>query len=95
MAGVRFKERGQINFEKATVIFEEQVVRVYPKDGGEAYEPQLKNQSGHFGEIEYFCDVIEGRTKNLKNTAESAALTIKTVQALRESIARGGEFICG
>ena len=95
MAGVRFKERGQINFEKATVIFEEQVLRVYPKDGGEAYEPQLKNQSGHFGEIEYFCDVIEGRTKNLKNTAESAALTIKTVQALRESIARGGEFICG
>ena len=93
LSGTKFSAPMRVNFERATVIYDGKVLTVYPKDGGEQYEVELENYSGHFGEMRYFCDVIEGRCKNTRNPAESAATTIKLVECLRRSVAQGGEVV--
>ena len=93
MTGFKFSARSLINLERATIAFDGRTVTVYPKDGKAPYEAELKNESGHFGEISYFCDVIEGKLENTKNTAQSAALTVKMIEKLKESIMLGGEYL--
>ena len=93
LAGIPFKPEGRVNFEKATLIFSNDVLTVYPKDCSESYVVSLEDRSMYELELEYFVSVLEGRTKNLMNPPDSAAATIKVAECLRESAKCGGRII--
>lgn len=93
LKGVPFSASYRLDFEKATLVSNASSVTVYPKDGGESYKPELHGVGGYEGELSYFCDVIEGRTENVKNPPESAARTVSLVENLRESAKNGGRVL--
>ncbi len=89
---MKFKAGFRVTFEKALLIFEGANVTVYPKEG-EPWSPELNLRDGIEAEIEYFAGVIEGKYKNERNPAESAAMTIKLVEAMRKSAEQGGAVV--
>ena len=89
---IKFAASYKVDFEKASVLYEGGKVTVYPEEG-DAFQPELTGYSAHAGQIAFFCDVIEGKTKNEKNPASSAAKTIKLIEAMKQSADRGGEKI--
>lgn len=91
--GSKFEAKSRINFEKATITFEAGEVTVYPKDQSAPYKVELDCISGHEGEIAYFCDIIEKKTVNTKNTPQSAANTIRLIEKIRESAEASGKTI--
>ena len=93
LIGVPFSASYRLDFEKATLVSNASSVTVYPKDGNEAYKAELHGVGGYEGELSYFCDVIVGRTENVKNPPESAARTISLVEHLRESAKNGGRVL--
>ena len=93
LAGTGFAADARIDFEKASVTFLSGTLTVYPKDGTPAFTVPLEPISGYEAEISYFCDVIEGRVENTKNPPQSAARTIRLIEHLRESVAKGGEIV--
>lgn len=90
LTGVKFNADCRIDLEGATLTFDGATLTVYPKDGSEIHTVPLEKVSGYQGEIDYFCDVVQGKIKNLKNPARSAATTIRLVERMRESVARNG-----
>lgn len=93
LEGAPFEAKCHINFEKATVVVLGTSLTIYPKDGSPKYTPQLENVSGHEGELSYFCDVIEGKIKNVKNPASSAACTISLIEHMRASAEKLGALV--
>lgn len=93
LAGIPFSASYRISFETATVVYEQNTVTVYPKDGSAAYPVQLDNVSGYEGEISYFCDVVTGAEKNTRNPATSAATTIRLIEHMRKSADANGETV--
>lgn len=91
--GVAFQSGYRVNFEKATAVYEKGILTVYPKDGSKSYPVPLADISGYFGELSYFCDVIEGKHKNTKNPAASAACTIRLIEHMRKSTEAFGEIV--
>ena len=91
--GTPFAASFDICLEKATLVYKDWKLMVYPKDGSEPFTPELCNYDGYTGEIAYFCDVISGKTENTKNPATSAAQTIALIERMIESADKGGEII--
>ena len=89
---IRFSASYKVDFEKASVLYENGKVTVYPEEG-EPFAPQLEGQDGYTEEISYFCDVVEGKIQNIKNPASSAAKSVKLVEAMKQSADNGGEKI--
>ena len=89
---INFAASYKVDFEKASVLYEGGKVTVYPEIG-DAFQPELTGYDGYAGEISYFCDVIEGKIKNEKNPASSAANTVKLIEAMKQSADRGGEKV--
>ena len=87
LTGVPFHANCRIDFELATVTLEgSSKLTVYPKNGdAKPYAVELKSISGQEGELAYFCDVINGKIKNERNPASSAANTIRLVEHMRRS----------
>ncbi|MBO7360620.1 MAG: Gfo/Idh/MocA family oxidoreductase [Clostridia bacterium] len=90
MNGTRFTHMYRVGFEKATVIMENGKITVYPNDRGEPYEPEWKHVGGIEAEIDYYLDLLETGGQNLKNPPESAAATIRLVEAAYRSADMGG-----
>lgn len=90
--GFPFNASCLIDFECATVTYGA-ALTVYPKNGDKPYDVELAAVSGYQGEIDYFCDVIEGKIKNDKNPASSAATTIRLIERMRESVSEGGKIL--
>lgn len=93
LSGTKFNASYRVNFEKATLICEGGALTVYPKSKEDPYRVKLSGPSGYQGEVEYFCNVIEGKTENTVNPASSAAKTIKLLEYMRESADDGGKVI--
>ena len=51
------------------------------------------SDNGYTGEIAYFCNVVEGKIRNEKNPATSAANTIKLIEAMKSSADEGGKKV--
>ena len=92
LKGVPFQASCRIDFELATVTYGPPLT-VYPKNGGKPYDVELSGVNGYQGEIDYFCDVIQGKIKNEKNPATSAAATVRLVERMRESVNQGGKIL--
>ncbi len=88
LAGVPFRAESRIQFEKATIVFDNDLT-VYPKDG-ESFKVPLEAVSAYGEEVGFFADVVTGEIENKKNTAESAASTIRLVECLRKSADANG-----
>ena len=89
---IRFSASYKVDFEKASVLYENGTVTVYLEEG-EPFTPQLEGQDGYTEEISYFCDVIEGKIQNTKNPASSAALSVKLVETMKNSVDNFGKII--
>ena len=93
LSGMKFTANCRVNFERATVTYDKSIMTVYPKDGSEHYTVPLASISGHQGELSFFCDVILGKIRNVKNPASSAACTIRLVEHMRRSAEAAGETV--
>ncbi len=89
---IKFAASYKVDFERASVLFEQGSVTVYPEEG-EPFRVAPGEFNGYAGEIAYFCDVICGKTENLKNPAVSAARTIRLVETMKESADHNGAMI--
>ncbi|MBQ8140971.1 MAG: Gfo/Idh/MocA family oxidoreductase [Clostridia bacterium] len=83
----------RVDFEGATVAFENGAVKVYPKDGSEVFSPELDDVDGITAELEYFAGIIESGAENTENPPESAAKTIKLIETMKKSADEGGKII--
>lgn len=90
--GCDFKADFTVSFEKATVTLGKEGVMVYPR-GGAAYKAEVEGNDFYEAEIRYFAQLLENGGDNTENPPESAAMTIKLIETLRESARRGGEKI--
>lgn len=91
-ATVPFTMWYRVRFEKASVIFENGKVTVFP-DEGEPYSPTLEAKDRIAEEISYFADVILNGKENTVNSALSAAESIKLSELIAESADKNGEII--
>ena len=88
-----FVESFRAGFERATLVKSEGgVLKVFPAEG-EPFVPDLENADMYAEEIRYFVDTILNDLPNTVNPPESAAQSVKVIEALRESAASGGEKI--
>lgn len=79
-------------FEKAALFTEKDKLFVHP-EGGEAQELRPEGIDMYAREIEYFAETILNDLPNDLNPPESAAESVRVIEALRKSAARGGEKI--
>jgi len=88
--GSRFYHGYRLGFAKASVIFDSNEVKVYPRDG-QAYRVDLPyDQDGIYREIAYFAHLLENGGDNLKNPPKSAAQTVRLAEKLHDSAMQGG-----
>ena len=85
----KFTMNYRVNFEKATVILQGGKVTVYPAEG-EPYEAELTHEDRMAEEIRFLAMSILNDTENVTNPPESAMMTVKLVETLRESAAQNG-----
>ena len=90
---VKFKSGYSARFENAQVICDSDGVKVMP-DKGEAFKPELPSTNHMAEEIRFFTSTILDETKiNEKNPPESACMTVKLVEKLRDSAEKNGEIV--
>lgn len=82
---MKFSSAYRVDFEKASVVFEDGKVTVYPDDDTAPYSPKLEGWDGYTNEIAFFSDVVSGKVVNEKNPAASAAQTIRVIEAMKAS----------
>ena len=87
-----FRHAYRVNFEKAAIVFNDNEVKVFESDGM-TYKPELSNLDGITNEIAYFVDVIENNKKNIVSPAQSAAITVKLIETMKESADKNGEKV--
>lgn len=90
--GVGFSHDYRVGFEKATIIYENGIVTVYPRED-EKYVPVLDTESMYTRELEFFVDSIVNGEENTVNPPESAAATIKLIETLKKSSQMNGATI--
>lgn len=89
LKNVPFESSYRVAFEKATIVDKNGDVTVYPAEG-EAFKPDLTFVDGYAEEVGYFVEYLSGQNDGSRNQAGSAALTVKTIELLRESANQGG-----
>lgn len=92
LEGISFSADYSVSFEKATVVYSAGVITVYPR-GGESFTVPVQEENMYQNEIEFFIDSIATGKKNMINSPESAAKTIKLIEALVQSSDENGDFI--
>lgn len=86
-----FTAEYRVGFEKATVDLKGGKVTVYPRGGGEPFEPELPGDNNfYYNEIEYFVNSVMNDTPIEGNTPEGTANTIKLIETMIESADKGG-----
>lgn len=90
--GVDFSADYRVGFETATVICENDRVRVFPRSG-EPWTPDLPEENMYANELEYFLTTVLPGGENTVNSPESAAHSVRLVEALKESARRNGALL--
>ena len=84
----------RVDFEKASVVFEDGKVTVYPDRDPAPYTPKLEGWDGYTNEIAFFSDVVSGKITNERNPASSAAQTIRVIERMKASADAAGKPQC-
>ena len=82
----------RVDFEEATVVLENGKITVYPNNERDIYQPSLTGWDGYTDEIDFFCDVVNGKIVNTRNPASSAAKTIRLIETMKQSADALGEI---
>ena len=82
--GVKFQEEYRINFDKATLIYKDGILKLYKKMRPPIIV-KIETMDGIKGEIAHFVNYILKKTDNKKNPPESAAATISLIEKMRTS----------
>ncbi len=90
--GCDFQADFTISFEKATVTLKDNEVVVCPR-GGQKYIADIKGNDFYEEEIRFFINLIQNGGENTANPPESAAVTVKLTETLRESARKCGEKV--
>jgi predicted dehydrogenase len=91
-AGIDFTADYRVGFENATVVYEQNIVTIFPRNG-DKWSPILNDESPYLHEIEFFVDSIISGAHNTFNPPESAAATVKLIEALKKSAEENGQII--
>lgn len=86
-----FKMLYRVNFEKGSLIFEQNKLTIYPHEGGEIV-PELSGEMGYYREMIYFIDCVLNNKEILIAPPESTMDTILIAEAEIESADRTGEL---
>ena len=89
LEGMPFAADFRVSFEKATVAFAGGEITVYPR-GGEAFVAPVTDGSFYTNEIRFFVEHLLSGEENTVNSPESAAGTIRLIEALIASSDNGG-----
>jgi predicted dehydrogenase len=89
---VKFSMSYRVRFEQATVKLEGGVVTVYPEDGA-PYTPELLRANRMAEQLRTFVTTILQGGGNKVNPPESAMMTVRLVEKLRESADNGGVIV--
>ncbi len=92
LAQYKFNAGYRVDFEGATVAFENGKVKVYPKDETAPFSPDIENVDGITAELRYFADIIEEGKENTENPPASAAMTVKLIETMKKSADEGGKI---
>lgn len=90
--GMPFESGFMLAFEKATVVDTGAGIMIYPR-GGEPYSPEIVTNVSHQAEIAYYIDLLNNDKENDICPPESAAISVKLVNALIESTDNGGKLV--
>ena len=91
---MKFSSCYRVDFEKASVVFEDGKVTVYPDRDPAPYTPKLEGWDGYTNEIAFFSDVVSGKITNERNPASSAAQTIRVIERMKASADAAGKPQC-
>lgn len=91
-ASTKFAMSYRVRFEKAEVKLEGGIITVYP-DEGKPYEPELPRANRMAEEIKALANLVMNKAENTANPPESAMMTVKLVEKLRESSAERGALV--
>ena len=90
--GLPFTADYRVAFEKATIDYSDGTVTVYPR-GGNPFKPELEDEDFYYNEIEFFVENISSGEANTTNSPESAAMSVKLINALIASAENNGVFV--
>ncbi|MFD0588692.1 Gfo/Idh/MocA family protein [Paenibacillus sp. GCM10027627] len=82
----------RVNFEGGNLVFENNQLKVNPKDG-EGYYAELSPEMGYYREIQYFIDSVKNGTPVSVCLPESAAESLVIVEAEIQSADKRGEIV--
>lgn len=89
---VPFEMSYKAHLDKATLIFRDGQLTVYPEnDAPSVYEHA--GEQGHYREIKYFVERLLYGGEIATSPAEESLLTLRIVEAQRRSSAKGGAFV--
>ena len=88
----KFSMSYRVRFEQATVKLEGGKVTVYPESDS-PYTPELPEANRMTEQLRTFATAVLEGGGNTKNPPESAMLTVRLVEKLRESADRGGAAV--
>ena len=92
LSGYNFEAGYRVGFEKATVVFNNGEVTVFPCEG-EPWKPELSDESMYMKELEYFLSVVIPGGENTINTPESASQTVRLAEVLKQSAGQNGAIL--
>lgn len=79
-----FKMAFEFVFERALVVFDGSVLKVFPGEG-EPFVPEIAEGDGYLREIGYFCDIIQGNETETVITDEQARESVRiSLEAARQ-----------
>jgi len=81
--GIPFEMGFKVNFEKAAIIFRDNVLKVFTNDG-KSFIPELDTNTGYYNELKYFINSILNNTSIDIATCES---TMQTIQIAETEVA--------
>lgn len=90
--GCDFQADFTVAFEKATVTLCGDQITIAPR-GGEKYVADVTPNNFYEEEIRFFIDMIVNGAENTENPPESAAVSVKLIETLRESARKNGEKV--
>lgn len=86
-----FEMRFRVNFEKASLLYENGKFHVYP-NGAKGFVPDIPADDGYYREIKYFIDSLTNDTPIETSAPQSTMQTIKIAEAERASADNRGRI---
>lgn len=82
----------RVNFERATLVFDQNVLTVYPGDAP-AFQPELSPDAGYYREIKYFLDRVAAGENMAVCMPDSAVGSLEIIEAEIRSAQENGRAV--